>query len=719
MRRLRAADGSGPDRRITDQTIFTMNRLFALCASGLLLASCAGKTGSYELIPYPNHLTPRAGEFAAAGAAVACDERLDEASRAVVEEFAARLSEASGAESAVTYEALPAAGGFRFLVDESLAPERYRLDVTTDGAEVRASSLRGFLYAVQTIKQLLPAALYGGAPAVESEWTLPCVEIDDAPRFGYRGLMLDVARHFFDAAQVKKIIDLMAFHKLNTLHWHLTDDQGWRIEIKRYPRLTEYGSIRKGTVVKKNWDQYDGVPYGGYYTQEEIRGVVAYAASRGITVIPEIDLPGHMLAALACYPELGCTGGPYEVWGRWGVADEVLCVGKEKTFEFLENVLLEVMELFPSEYIHIGGDEAGKSAWRDCAKCRERMRSEGLKDVDELQSYLIHRIERFLNAHGRRLLGWDEILDGGLAPGATVMSWRGTEGGLKAIRAGQQAVFVPGEFCYLDYTQDAPFTQPLSIGGYTPLRKVYSFEPVPAEMTPDEERLLLGVQANLWAEWIPTDSHYEYMMWPRLMALAEVAWSRPGRKDYEAFRQRALQASEQLRGRGYAPFDLRTEYGERPESLAPKHHLAEGSPVSYATLWHGDYPASGAATLTDGVLGGWTYGDRRWQGFLDSDMDVTVDLGRTMPVRYVGATFMQSAGPYVWMPREVEIYGSEDGERFTLLATVHNDVPPACPYLLFKTFAYMGETRARYVRYVARSGGIPGGWLFVDEIVVQ
>ena len=377
------------------------------------------------------------------------------------------------------------------------------------------------------------------------------------------------------------------------------------------------------------------------------------------------------------------------------------------------------MELFPSEYIHIGGDEAGKSAWRDCAKCRERMRSEGLKDVDELQSYLIHRIERFLNAHGRRLLGWDEILDGGLAPGATVMSWRGTEGGLKAIRAGQQAVFVPGEFCYLDYTQDAPFTQPLSIGGYTPLRKVYSFEPVPAEMTPDEERLLLGVQANLWAEWIPTDSHYEYMMWPRLMALAEVAWSRPGRKDYEAFRRRALQASEQLRGRGYAPFDLRTEYGERPESLAPKHHLAEGCPVSYATPWHGNYPASGAATLTDGVLGGWTYGDRRWQGFLDSDMDVTVDLGRTMPVRYVGATFMQSAGPYVWMPREAEIYGSEDGERFTLLATVHNDVPPACPYLLFKTFAYTGETRARYVRYVARSGGIPGGWLFVDEIVVQ
>lgn len=586
--------------------------------------------------------------------------------------------------------------------------EGYVLSVLPEGVSVASRGEAGLFYGIQTLLQLQEQ--FGDR--------IPAQRITDFPRFSYRGMHLDEARHFFGKEFVKKQLRMMASLKLNRFHWHLTDGAGWRIEIDRYPELTELAAWRP----IEGWQPWldagrpycrrdDPNAYGGFYTKDDIREVVAYADSLHITVIPEIEMPGHSEEVLAVYPHLSCAGKPH-------VYDD-FCIGNDATFEFLENVLEEVMELFPSEYIHVGGDEATKKGWPTCPKCRARMQREGLKDVDELQSYLIHRIERFLNAHGRRLLGWDEILDGGLAPGATVMSWRGTEGGLKAIRAGQQAVFVPGEFCYLDYTQDAPFTQPLSIGGYTPLRKVYSFEPVPAEMTPDEERLLLGVQANLWAEWIPTDSHYEYMMWPRLMALAEVAWSRPGRKDYEAFRQRALQASEQLRGRGYAPFDLRTEYGERPESLEPKHHLAEGCPVSYATPWHGNYPASGAATLTDGVLGGWTYGDRRWQGFLDSDMDVTVDLGRTMPVRYVGATFMQSAGPYVWMPREAEIYGSEDGERFTLLATVHNDVPPACPYLLFKTFAYTGETRTRYVRYVARSGGIPGGWLFVDEIVVQ
>lgn len=290
---------------------------------------------------------------------------------------------------------------------------------------------------------------------------------------------------------------------------------------------------------------------------------------------------------------------------------------------------------------------------------------------------------------------------------------------MQALRAGHRAIFTPGEFCYLDYTQDAPFTQPASIGGYTPLRKVYSFEPVSEEMTPEQERLLLGVQANLWAEWIPTDAHYEYMMWPRLMALSEVGWSLPERKSYDAFHARALEASELLRARGYEPFDLRTEYGERPESLAPKHHLAEGCPVHYATPWSEKYAASGASTLTDGVLGGWTYGDRRWQGFLDTDVDVTVDLGRVQEVHYIGATFMQSAGPYVWVPRQVEIYGSQDGETYERLATVHNDISSKCPDLLFKTFAYDGAAEVRYIRYVARSGGIPGGWIFVDEIVVQ
>ena len=530
--------------------------------------------------------------------------------------------------------------------------------------------------------------------------------------------MIDVSRHFRSVEFVKRQIDAMARFKLNRLHMHLTDGAGWRIEILRYPRLTEFAAWRPYEDWESWWkadrrycEADDPEARGGFYTQQEIREIVEYARQRHIVVIPEIEMPGHSDEVTAAYPELGCSGEAYK--------DYDLCPGNEQTFEFLEGVLTEVMELFPSEYIHVGGDEAGKSAWKSCPKCRARMQAEGLRDVDELQSYLIHRIERFLNAHGRRLLGWDEILDGGLAPDATVMSWRGTEGGMKAIRAGHQAIFTPGEFCYLDYTQDAPFTQPASIGGYTPLKKVYSFEPLAPGMSPEEQQRLLGVQANLWAEWIPTDDHYEYMMWPRLLALAEVAWSQPARKDYDDFRERALEASEWLRDKGYHPFDLRTEYGDRPESLTPVHHLAEGCPVSYATPWHSSYPAAGVTTLTDGLLGSWTYADRRWQGFLNSDMEVTVDLGQKTEIHYVGTTFMQSRGPYVWVPERVEFYASDDGEHFTPLATVHNDIAAECPDLLFKTYAFAGKASARYIRCVARSNSIEGGWLFLDEIVVH
>ena len=595
-------------------------------------------------------------------------------------------------------------GDRRFASDEA-----YRLEITPRRMTASARATAGLFYAVQSLLQI----------SDDGRLTeIACRTIDDAPRFGYRGFMIDVSRHFRSVEFVERQLDAMALFKLNRLHMHLTDGAGWRLEIERYPRLAEFAAWRPYADWESWWkgdrrycEADDPQAHGGYYTKEDIRRIVEYARRRHIEAIPEIEMPGHSDEVTAAYPELGCTGLAYK--------DYDLCPGNEKTFEFLENVLTEVMELFPSEYIHIGGDEAGKSAWRTCPKCQARMQAEGLKDVDELQSYLIHRIERFLNAHGRKLLGWDEILDGGLAPNATVMSWRGVEGGMQALRSGHRAIFTPGEFCYFDYTQDAPFTQPASIGGYTPLRKVYSFEPVSEEMTPEEERLLLGVQANLWAEWIPTDAHYEYMMWPRLMALAEVGWSLPEHKSYDAFHARALEASELLRARGYEPFDLRTEYGERPESLAPKHHLAEGCPVHYATPWSEKYVASGASTLTDGVLGGWTYGDRRWQGFLDTDVDMTVDLGRVQEVHYIGATFMQSAGPYVWVPRQVEIYGSQDGETYERLATVHNDISPKCPDLLFKTFAYDGAAEVRYIRYVARSGGIPGGWIFVDEIVVQ
>lgn len=522
-----------------------MKKLSVLALSCLLLGSCCSKVANtYELIPYPNHLTPRSGSFAVAGAAFAADEKMDEPTRAIVADFAARMAEVAGTQAEVAYSAAPEEGGFCFRVDETLPAEHYALEVGQTGATLRASSLPGFIYGIQTLKQLLPAAVYGGEAASSDKWEIPCVSIEDAPRFGYRGLHLDVARHFFDTKQVEKVIDMMVEHKLNTLHWHLTEDQGWRIEIKRYPKLTEFGSKRKGTMIEKQWGSCDNVPYGGYYTQDEIREVVAYAAARGITVVPEIDLPGHMLAALACYPELGCTGGPYEVETGWGVFEDVLCPGKEKTFEFLENVLTEVMELFPSEYIHIGGDECPKTRWEKCPACQARIKALGLKDDDRhsaehyLQSYVTARIEKFLNEHGRRIIGWDEILEGELAPNATVMSWRGTEGGIYAAKMGHDAIMTPTTYCYLDYCQASdPENEPLNIGGYVPVEKLYSYEPVPDSLVNDYGKYIIGVQANLWTEYIPTNEQLEYMLLPRVAALSEVQWCDRGTREWTRFAQ--------------------------------------------------------------------------------------------------------------------------------------------------------------------------------------
>ena len=409
-----------------------MKKLLLTLAAGIVLCSCGSHDPQIAIVPYPNHLETGRGTYRVTDRPVTCDSRTDERTQRAVVGFAARLATVTGGTNPVTVADEVPASGIRFVTDESLPAEGYELNVDGEGIEVRASQFPGFLYALQSLEQLLPAAVYGTEPAPDAAWEVPCVKIADAPRFAYRGMHLDVARHFFSVDEVKRYIDVMAIHKLNTLHWHLTDDQGWRIEIKRYPELTAVGSIRKATVVRKEWGTYDGTPYGGFYTQDEIRDVVKYAADRGVTVIPEIDLPGHMLAALTAYPELGCTGGPYEVWGRWGVADDVLCPGREKTFEFLEGVLTEVMELFPSEYIHIGGDECPKVRWEKCPRCQAKIRQLGLKDDGEhtaehyLQSYVTDRIGKFLAQHGRRIIGWDEILEGRAPSDAVVMSWRGS-----------------------------------------------------------------------------------------------------------------------------------------------------------------------------------------------------------------------------------------------------------------------------------------------------
>lgn len=587
------------------------------------------------------------------------------------------------------------------------SPEGYRMDVGTRGVDICATSEVGLYYGQQTLHQM-----------VDVEGCVPCCVIRDAPRFAYRGMMLDVSRHFFDADFIKKQIDAMAAYKLNRLHLHLTDAAGWRIEIKRYPRLTDFAAWRTHALWKDWWngerrycEASDSSTHGGFYTQDEIREIVDYASKHHITVIPEIEMPSHSEEVLAAYPELSCTGEAY--------VHSDFCAGKEATFEFLEGVLSEVMELFPSEYIHIGGDEASKQAWKVCPHCQKRMLEEGLTDVDQLQSYFIHRIERFLNSRGRKLLGWDEILDGGLAPNATVMSWRGTEGGIKAMQMGHRAIMTPGEFCYFDAYQDAPHTQPEAIGGYLPLEKVYSYEPLPDTLDNATAQLLYGVQGNLFAEYIPTEEHMEYMAYPRMLALAEVAWGMPQKKDYAGFRDRALYAIDELRAAGYHAFDLCNEVGNRPGAEKPVHHKGVSKKVCYmdGSAYYRGYAAGGDTALVDGLHGGWTYGDKRWQGFLGrKGVDVVVDLGKLTSIGSISADFMQICGPGVFMPCQVIISASVDGIHYTELKTIEHEVVRD-DAVTFKTFGWEGSAEARYVRYQARRSDF-GGFLFIDEIVI-
>ena len=591
------------------------------------------------------------------------------------------------------------------------SPESYTLSVTSQRIEIRATSGAGLFYGMQTLLQLMQ-------PASTGSYSVPSVEIEDTPRFAYRGLMLDVSRHFSTKEFIKKQIDALAYYKINRLHLHLTDAAGWRLEIKKYPLLTDFAAWRTDPTWKKWWNggrkylRYDEPgASGGYYTQDDIREILEYACQHYITVIPEIEMPSHSEEVLAAYPQLSCSGEPYK--------NSDFCVGNEETFTFLENVLTEVMELFPSEYIHIGGDEAGKSAWKTCPKCQKRMTDEHLANVDELQSYLIHRIEKFLNNHGRHLLGWDEILQGGIAPNATVMSWRGEEGGIAAVTSGHHAIMTPGAYCYLDSYQDAPYSQPEAIGGYLPLKKVYAYDPVPASLTAEQAKLVYGVQGILWVEYIPTPEHVEYMIYPRMLALAEVAWSAPERKSWPDFHTRALSAVADLQKKGYHPFDLSKEIGSRPESLQPVSHLALGKKVTYNSSYSPHYPAQGNTALTDGIRGDWTYGDGSWQGFIsDNRLDVTIDMEKETPIHSITAAFMQVVGAEVFLPETVIISISDDGINFTELQKQHFEVSKETP-IRFTDISWQGEAKGRYVRYQAQAGSEFGGWIFTDEIIVK
>ena len=433
-----------------------------------------------------------------------------------------------------------ASKGIVLKLNEGQASEGYTITVDADRVLVEATSPAGIFYGIQTIRKAVPVEM--GAVV-----GLPAGIITDAPRFAYRGAHLDVCRHFFSVDSVKTYIDMLVLHNMNKFHWHLTEDQGWRMEIKQFPKLTEIGSVRNGTMIRKDWNSNDSIQYGGFYTQDECREIVKYAADRYITVIPEIDMPGHMVAAVTAYPELGCTGGPYEVRTIWGVSEELLCAGNEKVYDFVDKVLDEVMDVFPSKDIHIGGDECPKTEWEKCPKCQSKIKALGLKKDDrftaeqKLQAYFTKHVDEYLTKHGRNAIGWDEILEGGVSENATVMSWRGESGGIEAARLKHRVIMTPNTYCYFDYYQSKDRdNEPFAIGGFLPIKHVYDYEPLPANLTPEEQSYIWGVQCNVWTEYIPTFSHVQYMMLPRGAALSEVQWSLPEAKDYEKFKNERL-----------------------------------------------------------------------------------------------------------------------------------------------------------------------------------
>ena len=521
-----------------------MKRLLFLGIVVAAVSACCGKVvEKVNIVPYPQEVTIKNGSFDAAGATVRYSAGADSLTVAIAERLASQLTLATGETSVVKKGR---GCGINLVLDQSLAEEEYKLHVGCCRVVIKASGLRGFNWGVQTLKQLMPVQIYGDSKAEGVDWQVPCCKISDAPRFGYRGLLIDEARHFFGMEAIKDVLDVMEIHKLNTLHWHISDDQGWRIEIKKYPLLTEVGSIRKETLVGhlRRSNEYDGTPYGEgmWYSQDQIREIVDYAAARGINIIPEIDLPGHMQAALTAYPYLGCTGGPYEVWTKWGVSEDVLCIGKETTMQFVKDVLAEICDMFPSEYIHIGGDECPKVKWAECPHCQAKIKELGITGDEKhspehfLQSYVTAEAEKFLAERGRRLIGWDEILEGELAPNATVMSWRGTKGGEAAVKLGHDVIMTPNQYLYIDYYQSKDKdNEPLAIGGYVPVEKCYSFEPFTENMTEEEKAHIIGVQANLWTEYIGTQDYLEYMLLPRLSALSEVQWCAPENKIWERY----------------------------------------------------------------------------------------------------------------------------------------------------------------------------------------
>ena len=738
----------------------------------------------YNLIPFPARFAGQSGQFTLlASTRVVTSPATDVSVKAVAQTFVSQVNAAHRLTLPVAATSPALAKGAHIFLSLNkklnLGDEGYKLTVTQTRVTAEASTPKGLFYAAQTMRQLLPATSGGML-------TMPACAITDKPRFSYRGLHLDVSRHFMPVSFVKKYIDLLAMHKQNTFHWHLTDDQGWRIEIKKYPKLTQIGSKRAETVIGQYYQnypqQFDGQPVRGFYTQAEIRDVVRYAQSRFVTIVPEIEMPGHALAALSAYPELSCDPSKtYQAATKWGVFDDVFCPS-EKTFGFLQDVLTEVMTLFPGKLIHIGGDECPKTAWKNSAFCQELMKKNKLKDEHELQSYFIQRMEKFVNSKGRAIIGWDEILEGGLAPNATVMSWRGTEGGIAAAKQKHNVVMTPGEFCYLDHYQGNPATEPLAIGGYLPLDQVYSYEPMPAELSPAEQKYVLGVQGNVWTEYMPTTESVEYMVYPRAIALAEVGWMQAGPHNFEDFAQRLKNHLPRITAVNYAKrlFDISattqpneqgqlqvkltkldtdsrifyTLNGKEPNERSTEYigpvtltkttmiramtqtggrltqtftlHKGKNKPYTYAIPLENNSDQA-MKKLTDGVQSETPRDRRQWANFF-GDMDITLDLGDVTSVTKVSLNFLKVILEKNFPPTSVDIALSRDGTDYKEAITQPITYDLNGPWDILPVVADFKTARARYVRIQAKNAGAcPAGhpnagektWFATDEIVVE
>ncbi|GGW27547.1 beta-N-acetylhexosaminidase [Arenibacter certesii] len=665
----------------------------------------------------------------------------------------------------------------QLVLDDALENEAYNVIITGDKVEVTANGYAGFLYGLETLRQLLPVAIESDNLVVDVKWDIPTVQITDSPRFKWRGFMMDVSRHFFNKEYILSTIDQLALLKMNTLHLHLVDDQGWRLEIKKYPKLTEVGAFRVDQE-DKHWDARqtpklgEQATYGGFYTQEDIKEIVAYATSRGINVVPEIEMPAHVMSAIAAYPELSCLQNPIMVpsGGVWPIT-EIYCAGKESTFEFLENVLIEVMDLFPSQYIHVGGDEATKTNWEKCPDCSKRVKVEGLANVEELQSYFIKRMERFISSKGRTLIGWDEILEGGLAPGATVMSWRGFEGGLEASASGHDVVMSPTSHAYFDYYQGNQDTEPMAWGGHTPLSKVYEFDPVVEGMTPKQENHVLGGQANLWTEFVPTVAQAQYMTYPRLAALAESVWSTKENKNWSDFSARidALFNRYDAMGINYAKsaYQVTTDVSVDPEngtiSIALKNefpnadiryaldgndittssqqydspieiaktteiraqvfkdeepvgvqlektinfHKAAGKPVTYLNKYHDNYQGAKEIGMVNVVRGSKNFHDGQWQGWLGDNMILVIDMETPTEIEEISVGSLENQGSGIYFPVEINVLLSDDGKTYKKEGTLKRDFAANIKSELKDFVIDLNKQTTRFVKVEAINLGTP------------